>query len=206
MNAAEERHEAQCCQACRYGAAAGGRGRGAKTRAAGNIILRLYYLRQSLPYMVCPHFLAAGASPLASLSWSPTFLIGHAEIDHQHESLLAGLTQVVAAIRGRQPDQRELFDRWLHDFARHAHAEENLMAALSSPAGQAHAQLHAAEHAAFLHEAMGVRAALLAGGGSAEGVIAVGVRLICVDIVGLDFEMIGHLLREGAIRPAPLAG
>lgn len=141
---------------------------------------------------------------MACFSWSPSYLVGHAEIDSQHQALLAGLEEVSGAVRDQGPAANALLDQWLHSFARHAHAEERLMAALTSPGGLTHAHVHAEEHAAFLHQAMAVRASLRAGENRCLALDQLGVRLIRMDIVGLDFEMIGHLLREGIIHAATL--
>ncbi|MBR9970226.1 bacteriohemerythrin [Magnetospirillum sulfuroxidans] len=133
--------------------------------------------------------------------WSDTYRIGHASIDQHHQELVQDLELLQAAIA--TADNRTqilgLFDEWLDQFARHAQAEESLMAHLRQPAGIAHRHAHCAEHADFLHQAMDLRNDIARGRDQIRAMETLSMQLIAFDLIRRDFEMIGLLLREGLV-------
>jgi hemerythrin len=135
--------------------------------------------------------------------WSDTYRIGHASIDQHHQQLVQDLDRLQTAIANAGADERTrilgLFDEWLDQFARHAQTEESLMDHLRQPAGIAHRQVHSAEHADFLHQAMDLRNDIARGRDQIRAMESLSLQLIAFDLIRRDFEMIGLLLREGVI-------
>ncbi|MBI2241502.1 MAG: hemerythrin domain-containing protein [Magnetospirillum gryphiswaldense] len=132
--------------------------------------------------------------------WSETYLIGHAEMDHLHRTLVdsfAALQQAAAAADTPRSEILGLLDDWLDHFARHARMEENLMERLTLPQSLSHRDAHVAEHVAFLHQAMDIRNGLARGEDTGNALDHLGAEMIAFDMIRRDFELIGLLLHEG---------
>lgn len=136
------------------------------------------------------------------VQWTETFRIGHPAIDHHHRELVECLGAVQTAIDAQASMAEVLgrFDFWLDAFACHAQIEERLMDRLILPQGVTHREIHCAEHGDFLHEAMAVRMQLKTGRHPSAIIDNLGLRLVDFDLIRRDFEMIGHLLREGRLE------
>lgn len=131
--------------------------------------------------------------------WSDSYRTGHDGLDEHHCELLSHLAEIRAAVDFGRTTSHVLgmLDDWLDLFARHARIEEQLMERLRLPGGIAHREVHMAEHAEFLHQAMAVRNLYARQGDGDQALETLAANLVSFDMIRRDFEMIGLLLREG---------
>lgn len=128
-----------------------------------------------------------------AVGWDPALVLGHAEIDRQHEEMFRRFAALVAAMEVGAPREVELLFDFLGEYvAGHFAAEERVMAATRYPG----ATVHAAAHARFVREYRELKA-LYDENGATHGV-AVKTKIWIGDwlrthIIGVDRALAHHL-------------
>lgn len=135
------------------------------------------------------------------VEWNDDILIGLPELDDDHKGLIAGINEVGAALIAGRAEAMKLMDFWLALFRRHTLKEEDLLARLTLPASHAHLLEHAAGHLRFLARAENFRDRMRAGGACCSDIGRLGDHLMVTEMIRADFEMVGHLRREGLLLP-----
>lgn len=135
------------------------------------------------------------------IEWCDDFLIGMDELDSDHRDLIDGFNRIAVVIETRRDEALALFELWLATFLRHTVKEELLLNQLRYPDGRQHRDDHNAGHRQFLAKAREFQAQVTAGGPHAESIARLGLFLAVTELVRADYEMIGHLRREGVLRP-----
>lgn len=143
------------------------------------------------------------------IEWTDDILIGLPDLDDDHRRLVAGINEIDdALLAGRAA--AALMQEWVDLFRRHAGKEEELLSRLHLPAGVAHLAEHAAGHRDFLGRADAfarrLRAdafagRLRAGRPCGDEITRLGDHLMVTEMIRADFDMVGHLRREGLLLP-----
>lgn len=135
------------------------------------------------------------------IDWCDDFLIGFDDLDHDHKVLIHGLNRIAEVLHARRDEPLSLLEDWLAVFARHTRKEELLLDRLRHPGGIQHRDEHNAGHRRFLGHVHTFRAQVAAGAASTEAIARLGLFLAADELIRADYEMIGHLRREGLLLP-----
>lgn len=135
------------------------------------------------------------------IEWTDDILIGLPDLDDDHRGLVAGLNTIGAALADGRADVAALMRTWLNLFHRHARKEEDLLARLRLPGGVAHLAEHAAGHLDFLARTERFLDGLSSGKTNGRDMARLGDHLMITEMIRADFDMVGHLRREGLLLP-----
>ncbi|CAA7626677.1 bacteriohemerythrin [Magnetospirillum sp. UT-4] len=140
---------------------------------------------------------------MAVIVWSDEFLIGHADLDQDHRALIAGINAIGLALDEARPNAEVIaeIDRWLAAFTIHIQAEEHMLQFLTLPPGRSHRVQHSKGHAEFVHRVQALRRAVADGTVAPGDMEQIGTFMTLLELIRADFEMLGHLRREGVLRP-----
>lgn len=135
------------------------------------------------------------------IEWSDDFLIGLDELDNDHRKLIGGINRIAELMETQPGAALILLEGWLATFTCHALKEEALLDLLRQPGGRQHRDEHNAGHRQFLAQAREFRRQAAIGNAPTETIARLGLLLAVSDLIRADYEMIGHLRREGLLLP-----
>lgn len=135
------------------------------------------------------------------IEWCDDFLIGLEDLDNDHRELIGGINEIAEVMAAGHSDALALLETWLDTFMRHAVKEELLLDKLRQPGGQQHRDEHIAGHRQFSDRARDFAAEVARGAATAESIARLGLFLAVSELIRADYEMIGHLRREGVLLP-----
>ncbi|MGE5504857.1 MAG: bacteriohemerythrin [Actinomycetota bacterium] len=144
----------------------------------------------------------AATGGIDTIQWSDMYLIGLTDLDDDHRRIVALVADLhAAAVTGAgAAELSAMLDNLMECFHDHVSVEEGYLARLTDPAGRKHSVRHVAEHAAFFDRLAALRGRLANGEDVAVEVDSLGVFLTLTELIRSDFEMVGHLRREGLMR------
>lgn len=135
------------------------------------------------------------------IEWTDDILIGLPDLDNDHRGLVAGINAIGMALRAGSADVATLMQAWVALFRHHARKEEDLLGRLHLPGGVAHLSDHAAGHRDFLGRADAFVDRLRACEPCDGEIARLGDHLMITEMIRADFDMVGHLRREGLLLP-----
>lgn len=139
----------------------------------------------------------------AMVAWDDSYLIGIDDLDAEHRQFVAMLDDIFRRASSGAPMTAlaEPLADFIHLFSRHAAKEAALLRRLGEPAGVTHRGDHIAGHARFLDAAHALREHCAAGTATPAEIDRLGVLLTLFELIEADYEMVGHLKREGLLGP-----
>jgi|GEM_PF-1590451 hemerythrin-like metal-binding protein len=140
---------------------------------------------------------------MSLIDWTDGLAIGIGSIDAEHRDLISHFNDLHQCLEQCLPRPRLLDagDALVKAIERHFRAEEKLLSHLRLPNGIDHCREHADRHAEFLLGAQDLRGRLADGQAPRLTLDRLALSLTEFELVRCDFEMVGHLLREGLAHP-----
>jgi hemerythrin len=138
------------------------------------------------------------------IDWVDGMAIGIDLLDTDHRSLLGHFNELHLAVTDGWPIDAALAaaDSLIDAARRHFLQEEDLLNRLTQPDGICHRLEHQVRHEDFLDRAACLRSELADGRPNRRAIESLAVSLADFELVRYDFQMVGHLLREGLLQAA----
>ncbi|CAA7612706.1 putative Hemerythrin [Magnetospirillum sp. LM-5] len=135
------------------------------------------------------------------IDWTDGMAIGIDPLDADHRALLGHFNELHQAVADAWPTSAALAagDTLIDALHVHFRQEEQLLHSLTLPDGICHREEHLLRHEEFLDRATALRAELAAGRPNRKAIESLAVSLTDFELVRFDFQMVGHLLREGLL-------
>ncbi len=139
---------------------------------------------------------------MTTIRWSDDFLVGMSDLDQDHRELVERITLVRNAVEDKAAPHRLLamVDALLELIIRHMAREDAHLRRLSEPGGVEHRRRHMVEHARLISRVNSARELVAAGYAETDEWDDIAVLLTVTELIRTDFEMIGHLRREGLLH------
>ncbi len=139
---------------------------------------------------------------MPAIDWTDTYLIGVPDLDADHRRLIALVNALfaVADAGATAAAVLERVDDLMAMMSPHMEREALMMAPLSGPGGIAHREKHLAGHREFTQRVEALRARLAEGGDCTTEVESLGVFLTLLELINVDYDMVGELRREGLLK------
>jgi hemerythrin len=135
------------------------------------------------------------------IDWNDGMAIGIDRLDAEHRSLLGHFNELHQAVGDGWPIDAAVAatDILIDAVGSHFLQEEELLHRLTEPEGVGHRIEHLTRHRDFLDRATALRGELAAGRPNRQAIESLALALTDFELVRFDFQMVGHLLREGLL-------
>jgi hemerythrin len=141
---------------------------------------------------------------MSLLDWTDGLSIGIAAIDDDHRHLIHRFNLLHRGVQEgwTSGELKAAADALIETIERHFASEEHLLSQLRLPSGIEHRREHRHRHSDFLCHALDITRQVLDGSVLVRSIERLAFSLTEFELVRCDFEMVGHLLREGQLLPA----